>query len=228
LGYGLLGTLQLPYFAENKATNEQCAFLNFMESLWTDIPQLGCWHPHKSRENQDGLAFSSFIPNALYQPGIATHAALWMLQRVDWVHGLMWPDLEDQPIEQISGVAYHQIPKEHSAVHDIEMHEVTGEFARCWDAAGNPIQSRSLRSWLKAKRGMIQIKGCRSIVTKNGAWHHFLPSKWPQSRLAFSAWLYSPSSCLPFGQNHEGRGAPKASATPPRARAAPPLFVVVE
>lgn len=101
LGHGLLVTLQLPYFAESKAVNEQCAFLNYMESLWTDFPQLGCWHPHGSREDQDGLAFSSFIPNALYQPGIATHAALWMLQRVGWVHDLMWPDLEDQPIEQI-------------------------------------------------------------------------------------------------------------------------------
>lgn len=101
LGHGLLGTLQLPYFALDKTINEQCAFLNSMESLWTDIPQFGCWHPYKSRGDQEGLAFSSFVPNALYQPGIATHAALWMLQRVGWVHDLMWPDLEDKPIEQI-------------------------------------------------------------------------------------------------------------------------------
>ncbi len=101
LGHGLLATLQLPHFAQDKEICEQCASLNYMESLWTDIPQLGCWHPHRSRGDVDGLAFSSFVPNALHESGIATHAALWMLQRLGWVHDLMWPDLEDKPIEHI-------------------------------------------------------------------------------------------------------------------------------
>jgi hypothetical protein len=38
-------------------------------------------------------------------------------------------------------------------MHPIEMHKASTEFTRCWDAAGNHIQSRlqdPLRSWLKA------------------------------------------------------------------------------
>jgi hypothetical protein len=38
-------------------------------------------------------------------------------------------------------------------MHDIEMHEVSDEFARCWQAAGRHIQIQAqgpLRSWLKA------------------------------------------------------------------------------
>jgi hypothetical protein len=61
-GSGLLGTLQLPCFVLEKMINDQCAFLNSMESLWTDIPQFGCWRPYKSRGDQDGLAFLSFVP----------------------------------------------------------------------------------------------------------------------------------------------------------------------
>jgi len=40
---------------------------------------------------------------------------------------------------------------------------------------------------------------CRKI----GAWQDGFPlSKWGRLRLSFSAWLYSPSSGFPFGQNH--------------------------
>ena len=51
----------------------------------------------------------------------------------------------------------------------------------------------------------------RSTAAKSGAWHQdgVPTSKWPRLRLSFSAWLYSPSSGFPFGQNHEGRGAPR-------------------
>ena len=37
-------------------------------------------------------------------------------------------------------------------MHDIEMHDVSEEFARCWQAAGRHIQTQvqgPLHSWLK-------------------------------------------------------------------------------
>ncbi len=54
-------------------------------------------------------------------------------------------------------------------MYPIEMHEASTEFARCWDAAGNHIQSRlqdPLRSWLKAKGGMIQINAAARLPPK--------------------------------------------------------------
>ena len=45
------------------------------------------------------------------------------------------------------------IEKTCRAMHDIEMHEVYEEFARCWQAAGRHIQKQAqgpLHSWLKA------------------------------------------------------------------------------
>jgi hypothetical protein len=40
-------------------------------------------------------------------------------------------------------------------MHEIEMHEVSEEFARCWRAAGQHIQKHvqgPMNSWLKASR----------------------------------------------------------------------------
>ena len=55
----------------------KCAYLNFFEAVsWTGFPLLGCWHPHVSRGEEEGLAFTTFVPNALYQPMIATNLAL--------------------------------------------------------------------------------------------------------------------------------------------------------
>ena len=48
-------------------------------------PQNGCWHPIGGPDNQFGLAFSAFIPNALYRPVLATNLAIWMLARSRWV-----------------------------------------------------------------------------------------------------------------------------------------------
>ena len=59
---------------------------------------------------------------------------------------------------------------------------------------------------------MIQIKAVAGMPRKTGAWQSgFPPPNWSRLRLSFSAWLFSPSSGSPFGQNHEGRGAPRLS-----------------
>ncbi|HEY7247634.1 MAG TPA: hypothetical protein VH678_27500 [Xanthobacteraceae bacterium] len=103
LGYGLLGTLQVPYFAELEMIARECADLNALESgSWTGFPQLGCWHWQESRGTQGGLAFTSFIPNALYQPGIATNLAIWLVARSRWLRQIKWPDAVDQPSSPLS------------------------------------------------------------------------------------------------------------------------------
>jgi hypothetical protein len=97
LGSGLLVTLQLPRVGESGEIANECVYLNFLEALsWTGFSLFGCWHPHTSREGKDGLAFTTFVPNALYQRMIATNFALWMLGRARWVRETLWPDLQDK------------------------------------------------------------------------------------------------------------------------------------
>jgi hypothetical protein len=96
LGHGLLITLQLPYSADRLTIARQAAELNLCEYiLWTDFPQLGCWHCNQSPGKLEGLAFSLFIPNALYQPDLATQIAFWFLRRARLVREFKFPEVED-------------------------------------------------------------------------------------------------------------------------------------
>ena len=95
-------TLQLPRFAEATAIAAECAYLNFLEVVrWTGFPLLGCWHPHVSREGRAGVTFTTFVPNALYQPMLATNLALWMLGRAKWAREGLWPELQDKRMADI-------------------------------------------------------------------------------------------------------------------------------
>jgi hypothetical protein len=59
------------------------AALNFLEDrLWTDFPQLGCWHSVHGRADEDRPAFTLFLPNALYRPNLATNVAFWFMNRL--------------------------------------------------------------------------------------------------------------------------------------------------
>lgn len=101
LGNGLLATLRLPFFADQDEAVETALAFNLKEAgESTFFPLLGCWCTHESR-GAEGLAFSSFVPNALYQPNIATNVALWMLGRARWIKGSMWPNLEDLTMREI-------------------------------------------------------------------------------------------------------------------------------
>ena len=68
---------------------------------WTGISQLGCWHCAESRGGDDGVAFTLFIPNALYMPGLSTQIAFWFLDRSRWVRDLKFPDLKDATMIEI-------------------------------------------------------------------------------------------------------------------------------
>jgi hypothetical protein len=104
LGNGLLATLQMPFFGQDSEIASECAWLNFLESVsWTNVPVFGCWHPHEygPEEGQVDLAFTSFVPNAHYRLGLATHVALWMISRAWWLRQTRWPDLEDKTMMEI-------------------------------------------------------------------------------------------------------------------------------
>jgi hypothetical protein len=102
LGSGLLATLLLPFFGEDSEIANECAGLNFLEATsWTGFPLFGSWHPHAAREGKQGPSFTTFVPNALYQPVLATNFALWMLGRARWVRQTRWPDVEDKRMGEI-------------------------------------------------------------------------------------------------------------------------------
>jgi hypothetical protein len=102
LGHGLLANLRLPYSSDNLSTAKDAAMLNLRESAgWTDFPLLGCWHSNKVRDDDHELAFSLFIPNALYQPGLATHVALWFLERARWARETLYPEAPNKTMVEI-------------------------------------------------------------------------------------------------------------------------------
>jgi hypothetical protein len=102
LGNGLLATLQLPMVDDDLTMAKEAAELNFLEAVsWTNFPQLGCWHTNQNRGNQEGLAFSLFIPNALYMPGLASRTAAWFFQRARWVREQRFPAMMDLPMLEI-------------------------------------------------------------------------------------------------------------------------------
>jgi hypothetical protein len=102
LGNGLRATLQLPYSADKLEIVRHVAELNFHECMsWTNFPQLGCWHPNKSYEGGESVAFTLFVPNLLYQPGLATQIAFWFLQRARWARERIVPQMADLPMIEI-------------------------------------------------------------------------------------------------------------------------------
>jgi hypothetical protein len=85
LGNGLLGTLRLGIFGDMTSIAERCATLNLGETMWTDIPQFGCWHPSAEPNGQVCTVFSCLIPNVLYGKGIAALLVRWLYQRAQMV-----------------------------------------------------------------------------------------------------------------------------------------------
>jgi hypothetical protein len=85
LGNGLRCSLRMPVGGSIKSMTERCASLNLQETMWTDIPQFGCWHPFRMSNDGAVLQYSSFIPNYLYGKGIASLAVLWLYQRFRWM-----------------------------------------------------------------------------------------------------------------------------------------------
>jgi hypothetical protein len=102
LGSGLLITIQFGACQNVDHACIEAAGLNYLEAIiWTDFPQLGCWHPDPITENEANLAHSCFIPNAFFGSGLVTSLALWSIARVKWVRRRRFPDLEDKTMADI-------------------------------------------------------------------------------------------------------------------------------
>ena len=102
LGSGLLATVELPFEHPNRDAVDQCLRLNFHEAtFWTDVPQLGSWHPQQRHEGTFHAGHGFFIPNALFRPLLATNAALWQVGRARWAKNTLYPDLKDLPMIEV-------------------------------------------------------------------------------------------------------------------------------
>lgn len=102
LGSGLLVTLQLPYSGDALSMSRKAAKLNFLETIeWTEFPQLGSWHTAQNRGSDEGLAFTLFVPSALYKPMLATNIAFWFIYRDQWARKTLYPEMEDLTMAQI-------------------------------------------------------------------------------------------------------------------------------
>lgn len=102
LGNGLLVTLQLP----NNLADEPdggVAALNFFEArAWTEVPNLGCWHTRDTGSARGKVpAHSTFIPNALYRPGLIQNFVLWEIGRARWVRSAFFPEMQDRLMSEI-------------------------------------------------------------------------------------------------------------------------------
>jgi hypothetical protein len=105
LGNGLLAVLKLPFTTNADEANAVSNQLNFLEATtWTKMrmPLLGAWSTSpQSEDGSAGPTFSTFLPNLVYQPGIAENLVLWSLARARWVRETLWPDLVDLPMHEI-------------------------------------------------------------------------------------------------------------------------------
>lgn len=104
LGSGLLFFLRLPYAYTYDEAIERAAHLNFQEArLWSKIrmPFLGNWTAVEGQEDTFWLAYTSFIPNLIYQGGLAENVLLWGMGRARWVREMIEPDAVDMPMPEI-------------------------------------------------------------------------------------------------------------------------------
>ena len=103
LGSGLLMVVKLPILWEQNEANTQANDLNFWEARnWTGarVPFVGNWSSSEVSEGMYCVAYTSFIPNMLYQSGLAENMTLWGLSRARCVRETWYPDLVDVPISE--------------------------------------------------------------------------------------------------------------------------------
>ena len=109
LGNGLLAILKIPLLSELEGANDFSIKLNYAEALlWYEYapPLIGNWCANEGRVQGEerpsfGPAFSSFIPNLLYQPGLAENVVLFALNRARWVRQFWLPNANDLPMHEI-------------------------------------------------------------------------------------------------------------------------------
>jgi hypothetical protein len=105
----LLATLVVPFFSDLESAEKFCVTLNYVEDrVWSKagFPLLGNWCAEQM-EDRHGAGgrfaptFSCFIPNLLYQRGLAEHLVVHLLMRARWVRHTWAPDTVDESIDAI-------------------------------------------------------------------------------------------------------------------------------
>ena len=84
LGNGLMALLKIPLLSDEKDAAEFSLRLNYLEAtIWqkTGMPLIGNWCANEVFEHNFGPAFSCFIPNLFYQPGIAENLLMHAMVR---------------------------------------------------------------------------------------------------------------------------------------------------
>lgn len=85
LGQGLTVRLNLPMVVEDEEANRLVALLNLHESLGSsEATHVGAWCWDEWPVTGRGVAYQLFLPNRLYQQGIAQDAALSSVKRALW------------------------------------------------------------------------------------------------------------------------------------------------
>ena len=99
----MLVTLQLPFFNTDDRPDEGAPLLNFIESrAWTEVAQLGRWHTRDTATDRGAVVtHTTFVPNALYRPGLVQNFVLWGAGRARWVRQTFFPELIDHLMSEI-------------------------------------------------------------------------------------------------------------------------------
>lgn len=102
LGNGLLVTLMLPHNVADQPDGGVADFNFFEARAWTEVPKLGCWHSRDAgRERGIFPSHSTFVPNALYRPGLIQNFVFWEIGRARWVRETFFPDMQDMLLPEI-------------------------------------------------------------------------------------------------------------------------------
>ena len=114
----MLAILKIPLLSELEEANEFCIQLNYAEArLWSQGSAfIGNWCANEApvegtKESAFGPAFSSFIPNLVYGPGLAGNIVLYMMNRARWVRQIWLPDTDDLPMHEILSKRYLNLAK---------------------------------------------------------------------------------------------------------------------
>ncbi|OBK86348.1 hypothetical protein A5648_05870 [Mycolicibacter sinensis] len=84
-GNGALVLMQLPVNPGAEESTKLANRLNIIESHGDlSTPLLGAWCPDMSREDHDGLAFCSFLPNVLARPGLLENQIVYQAARAQF------------------------------------------------------------------------------------------------------------------------------------------------
>jgi hypothetical protein len=108
LGNGLLATLTLPGLSETESEmTERSIEMNYLEvTCWLKfgVPLIGNWSAEEwcpPEGPRFATAFCLFVPNLMYQAGLAENLVLYAMARAKWFRERFYPKATDRPLHEI-------------------------------------------------------------------------------------------------------------------------------